>query len=791
MFLENWKMNYEEFEGLSCTVPCSMYSVLLEHGKIEDPYYGINELELTKLSEKDCVFETEFTADTKLLAHEYVELNFSGLDTICRIIVNGCVIDNVMNMHRAYSYDVKKYLICGTNTVRLEFSSPIQYFNKMQNVHYILNNRDVLDGATHLRKSFCMSGWDWGPRLPDMGIWKKVSVNGYDTDKIEDVLISQKHTGGKVTLDITVTTRRNSDSDIYVSVAGQEVKLQDGKCSIEIENPRLWWVRGFGEQYLYDFTTRIEKDGKTIDERLQKIGLRTLTVSAPMDEIGREFCFVINGVKIFAMGANYIPQDCFLSRITPERTRALLNQAVDANFNCIRVWGGGYYPEDEFYDICDELGLMVWQDFMFACTEIYLCDDSEREIRAEAEYNIKRLNAHASLALFCGNNEMEQYFCDNNNRARLAYLQVFERMLPDLCAKFSPDTFYWSSSPSSIGGFEDANNSLKGDQHYWKVWHSGFPFTDYRDHIFRFCSEYGFQSYPSVKTIETFCDKKDMNCFSRIMENHQKNRGGNKKILGYLADNYLYPNNFENLVYASQLLQADAVKYGVEHFRRLRGTCMGSIYWQFNDCWPVASWASVDYYGRYKPLHYAAKKFYAPVAMGLFLEKGILTVNISNETLNSFGGCIKASVCKNDFTVKESFKECVNVDSLASKDVFSFALKTDNLYDTYIAVELFDENGNFIMRQVALDVPPKHFEWLNPKISFRTAVTDDSTEIFFKAENFAKGVFVEFKNFDAVLSDNCFDLTNREEYRVTLSGIYSAQEIKDSIIIKSVYDIDK
>jgi len=372
--------------------------------------------------------------------------------------------------------------------------------------------------------------------------------------------------------------------------------------------------------------------GEVFDRCHKQLGLRTLTVSTEPDADGKgsEFCFVLNGVKIFSMGANLVPMDNLLSRITDQRWETIVRQAVDANFNTLRVWGGGYYPDSRFYELCDQYGLLVWQDFMVACANIYLTSEMAEEFTQEAICNLKRLHHHASLALLCGNNEMESGVINwgsrDNQLVRDDYTRLYGHLLPELCETYAPDTYYWPSSPSSGGGFDDPDNPAKGDTHYWEVWHGGVPFTTYRQKRFRFCSEYGFESFPSMKTIRTFAREEDMNCFSRVMENHQKCRGGNGKILRYLADNYLYPATFENLVYASQLLQADAIKYGVEHFRRQRGYCMGSTYWQFNDCWPVASWSSVDCFGRYKALHYAARKFYAPVAMGLFLENGALTV---------------------------------------------------------------------------------------------------------------------------------------------------------------------
>ncbi len=796
MKLANWKMTYEEHKNLACSAPCSMYSVLLEHGLIDDPFYGLNEREYMHLSEKDCKFECEFDVEEDSLSKEFAELTFLGLDTICDIYLNGVKIDSVMNMHRAYEYDVKKLLVAGINKLVLDFSSPTKYFEKMNNKHWLWTNGDTIPGASHLRKAFYMSGWDWGPTLPDMGIFRPVSLDFYDGDKIDNVFVRQFHKDGEVSLEIEVETKHNKGFELVAEIDGKTVVLQNGKGKVKIDNPKLWWVRGFGEQHLYELSVRMVNDGETIDTNTQNIGLRTLTVSTKKDSTGSEFCFVINGVKIFSMGANYIPQDNLLSRINPQRTEELIKTAIDANFNTLRVWGGGYYPEDEFYDICDKYGILVWQDFMLACVQVWLTNNMTKEYTAEAEYNVRRLRNHACLGIFCGNNEMEQGVCywgnlGTNQHIKEDYIELYERIFPEVCERLCPDIFYWPSSPSSGGGLDNPICETKGDVHYWDVWHGGVPFTEYRNHKFRFCSEYGFEAFPSIKTMRAVCPEDELNCFSRVVENHQKCKGGNKKILTYLADNYLYPINFETLVYASQLLQADAIKYGVEHFRRNRGYCMGSIYWQFNDCWPVASWSSVDSNLRYKALHYAAKKFYAPVEMGLFLEGDTLTVNVSNETMHDFEGEVRLYTSTSDFNVRDE-KICkFAVDKLTSKDVLTVKADMSDVYNTYVYADLYDKNGNFVTRNTQLLTPAKHFSWQKPDIKACIRDIDGGVEFAVSSDVFAKGVFLEFDAIDIVLSDNFFDITNKETYVVTAKTTYSAKQLQKALKIMTVYDIGR
>ena len=796
--IASWTMQYASLPTYPCTAPCSMYSVLLDQGRIPDPFVGINEQKLRKLSDLGCVFEAEFTPDHSYFRRDYVELIFEGLDTICTIYFNEVLLGRVQNMHRSYRYDVKQLLQSGTNRLRLEFDSPTRYFDRMDQKHELYSNDGcTIPGAAHLRKAFFMSGWDWAPTLPDMGIWRPVRLVGYDFDRIGDVEIRQDHHDGVVDVTVSAKTERNTGIPMFVRLDGQTKRMTNGTATIRISNPKLWWVRGYGEQPLYEVEVWMEHpSGYVVVSRVvKKIGLRTLTVSTKRDDDGqgREFCFVINGVKIFAMGANYVPQDSLLSRITHEKLDDMMQQCLDGNFNSLRVWGGGVYPDDYFYELCDENGILVWQDFMLACVNVWLTPEMEREFRAEAEETLKRIRHHACLGLICGNNEMESAVLNwgiaSNQLIREDYVNLYERIFPEIAERLAPDVFYWPSSPCSGGGLDDPDNPAKGDVHYWEVWHGGVPFTCYRKKHFRFCSEYGFESFPSMKTIRAFAKEEEMNCFSRVMEGHQKCIGGNQKILRYLSDNYLYPHSFDKLVYASQLLQADAIKYGVQHFRRERGYCMGSMYWQFNDCWPVASWSSVDYFGRYKALHYAARRFYAPVALGLFLEDGVLTANVANETRETFDGILRLSLRKNDLEELDYREQVIYVKALTSRDVLAYEIPDADPYTTVIAAELYDDDGTFLMRETQLLVPPKHFEWKKPAFDVTFEQVRGGVAIRVSSDVYAQGVCIDFSKLDCVLSDNYFALTDHNAYLVTAWTKDSPQTLQNQLLLQSVSEI--
>lgn len=796
MIINNWKMDFMEHKGLDCSVPCDMYSVLYAHGLIDDPYYGDNEKKLAELSRNDCTFYSEFTLSDSELNNEKIDLTFFGLDTICDIYFNGTLLDSVMNMHRMYEYDIKG-MAKNKNEIRLEFKSPVEYFEKMEKFHHLYMDGATVKGASHLRKAFYMSGWDWAPTLPNMGIFRSVTVNCYNTDKIEDINIIQHHENGMVRLELSATTKHNSKGiKITCEADGQLVTLENGKGEITIKSPDLWWPNGYGEQNLYDVTFKLYDGDTLIDEATKAVGLRTLELSRENDEYGQEFCFKINGIKIFAKGANYVPIDSIPSRETNERLEGLIQDCIFANFNCIRVWGGAYYPCDYFYELCDRYGLIVWQDFMVACANVWLTESNEKEFIAEAIYNVKRIRHHASLGLLCGNNEMEEavlnWECADGNDplVRSDYLKLYEEILPAICKEYAPYISYTPSSPTSGGGFDYPQDHTRGDVHFWDVWHGNCGFDEYRKHKFRFCSEYGFESLPSIKTIDAFCPKDERNLLSYTMEGHQKCWHGNIKILSYVAEMYQLPKDLEATIYATQLNQANAIKYGVEHFRRCRGYTMGSVYWQLNDSWPVASWSSIDYYGRYKALHYFAKSFYQPVSLGLFNENGQIAVNVSNETLTAFDGYIRAGVMKNDFTPVWELEKSISVSALSSLDVESYSNKDfDGKRDTYFYCELYDNSNTLIARNVELGTKPKYFKFLKPNIKIEAENIENIVLITFTTDAFAKNVEVSFKNYDIILSDNYFDLSRAEPYKIIAKSDLPAKEILENISVMSVYDI--
>lgn len=808
-----WRMREADSETWhSAHVPGSVYADLMADGTMPDPFWRENELDAFERMKKDYVYQRTFTVTEAQLAHAHVELVCEGLDTLAHVSLNGREIAFTDNMHITWVWDVKEQLHAGENTLEIRFDSPILYCAKKAEEAPGWESSDATPGFRHLRKAHCMFGWDWGPRLPDAGIWRPIFLRTWDAARLENAMMLQAH--HDVVVDVTIRPEIAGESawSAEITAPDGEVMIIPETTATEqvitIEHPQLWWPNGLGKQPLYRVTVRLA----TGDMRVWRIGLRTMTVSREKDEWGEEFCHVVNGMKVFAMGADYIPEDNILARVTPERTRRLLEDCKAANFNAIRVWGGGYYPDDAFYDICDELGLLVWQDLMYACAFYDLTPDFERSIRVETHQNVARLRHHASLALICGNNEMEMFMAGANSALInhrtwefvptyphhiTDYVKMFEYILPAIVKETAPQTYWWPASPSSGGNFDAPNDENRGDNHYWDVWHGEKPFTEYRKFFFRYASEFGFQSFPCLKSVEQFTLPDDRNIFSRVMERHQRNQAANGKILSYLSQTFRYPNSFDDLLYASQLMQAEAIRYGVEHWRRNRGRCMGAIIWQLNDIWPVASWASIDYYGRWKALHYAAKRFFAPVMISAE-EEGELSqnpkineyhpapleksfrLNVCNETLRDVTGEVVWALRTPDGEIVRQNQQTLTIPAMSAKWLDKVDCADASLTGHYVSFA-------FVVDDVALSegtcifCAPKHFEFVDPRLTVETR----GDTLVVTSHAYAKQVWLESEDADLLLDDNAFDMNPGTKVVRVLRG--SAEKVR----VRSVWDLGR
>lgn len=781
-----WQLSagHRSLESVDMQIPGTVLSGLLAAGKIKDPFYRTNEDATRALFWKDYVFTRTFDVDEELLAQQHIVLVCEGLDTLAEISINGTFLAKTDNMHRTWKFQTKKLLHPGKNEIQIVFRSVLRFiedypYEAHKKINYIPCGS--MKGNQLLRKAHSMFGWDWGPQTIDAGIFRDIYLQGYSHARIEDIRIHQQH-AKNVSVQTSITLSESVPGQklcVELSEDGADKPLQtklcktnaDGVAAVDfvIENPKLWWPNDYGDQPLYIVrTTLLDEDGTSLESITRRIGLRTLTISQEKDEWGNEFAFCVNGVKIFTRGGNYIPDDCLYTRITEKKLDYILESCRRAHFNCVRVWGGGYYPSDAFYDLCDEKGLIVWQDLMYACNVYDVTDAFAENCRQETYDNVRRLRHHASLGLWCGNNEIESAwdhwgdFQKETPYLRADYIRLFEEVLPKAVQEADGETFYWHSSPSSGGCFDNPDDANRGDTHYWDVWHGQKPFTDYRKYFFRFCSEFGFQSFPCAKTVNSFTLEDDRNIFSRVMESHQKNDAANGKMLYYLSENLRYPKDLTHLLYASQVLQSMAIKYGVDHWRRNRGRCMGTLYWQINDDWPAPSWSSIDYFGRWKALHYMAQKFYAPHAVSMTLEDHRCHVYFSNESFETTEYSLTLSIRDLSGNVLETYETKGNSPAFSAIEtaVVDICSWEDQKDDVFLEAVIHTKDQK-VLKDVETLVPYKYLNLKNPVISTEAEETNDAFILHISSDCFAPFVALDFDDADVIFSDNFFHLTDK------------------------------
>ena len=612
---------------LPATVPGCVHTDLLRAEAIPDPFWATNEAGLQWIDERAWEYAAEFEVSAEFLAEETVDLVADGLDTLATVRLNGRVVARTENMFIGFRWDVRALLRPGKNTIAIRFDSATRYIRTHRTWHKPREINDPVGGCTAIRKEQCQFGWDWGPRFVTAGIWQDIRLEAWSGNRLVTVEVAQRHNpDGTVTLSLSPElARRSRGASVRWRLGLGARSLGSGTgTTVAIPDPKLWWPNGQGDQPLYDLSVEVSgPDGARFGTWSRRIGLRTVTLEQRPDAWGTSFHFAVNGRPIFAKGANWIPAHCFVAGLKRSDYARDLEAAALANMNMVRVWGGGIYESEDFYDLCDELGLLVWQDFMFACT-LYPGDAAFIESsRDEAEYQVRRLRHRACLALWCGNNEVwainaHELRDPKKKGLKADYDRLFHKALPAVVEKHGAGTPYWPSSPWRAGGATDhPAGEANGDTHFWDVWHGRNPVKDYEKWSFRFASEFGMQSYNSIPTQATFCPANESNIFGSVMEDHQKNRGGNQVILDYVSRRYRFPKDQGSLIYLSQLNQVHCVHTGVAHYRRNMPRCMGALYWQLNDCWPVASWSSIEFTGRWRALHHAARRLFAPAIVSV------------------------------------------------------------------------------------------------------------------------------------------------------------------------------
>lgn len=803
-------------EWLPATVPGDVHLDLLANKKIGDPFYRDNEAKLQWIEKEGWEYALSFDLKAETLRHGNVDLVFDGLDGASEVELNGHKVLSTHDSFRIWRVASKSYLVAGKNELKVSFPSAPSAADKLAAEDPWFPKTKV-EAKTYLRKPAYEYGWDWGPRFVTSGIWKPVRLEAWDKVRIDDFAIRQPDVTRQVAhlnaqVDLEASTEGMAKVEVSFTAAGKPVELSSEvhvhpghnlvQIPFEIHQPKLWFPAGYGAQPLYEFKAAAFADGVESDEQRVKTGLRSIVLDRHPDQWGRSFQLVVNGIPVFAKGADVIPFDSFPNRVTVADYRRILESAKEANMNMIRHWGGGYYETKEFFEICDELGIMVWQDFMFGNDWQPGAYSFKLNIEAEAEDQVKRLRNHPSIVIWCGNNETEIAMgwaprpalpLDVRYQMWQDYLTEFSGILPRVVAKLDAETPYWPSSPSA--DYEQVSDKYhSGDDHIWDVWHGRVPFSTYETHHSRFVTEYGFQSFPEMKTVESFTEPGDRTgILTPVMLAHQKNNEGNDIIHNYLLKDYQEPKDFASFLYVSQVLQAEGIKIGAEHFRRSRPETMGSIFWQLNDCWPVASWSSIDYYGRWKALQYYARRFYAPVLVSPHVEEGVVKVYVVSDKTEAKKATLRVRLMDFDGKVLLEESEAVTIDPLSSKVLLNWPLKklTDaGARDTskvFVVAEL-SEGAAELSRNLLYIAPTKEIHLKPAQLKIESEAVAGGLKVRVSSPVLARSVYLSEGELDARYSENYFDLLPGETVEVHVSSKTAASELKSKLQVISLTD---
>lgn len=824
---ENWMFKQARLNNwYKADVPGVVHTDLMANGIIEDPFYRLNERAVQWIDKEDWIYETEFTGHNKIVTRENQQIVFKGLDTYADVYLNDSLILKANNMFLEWKTNVKGILKAGKNKLKVYFHSPVKIdMPKWEALPYQFkadNDQSENGGLLNrkigifARKAGYHYGWDWGPRLVTSGIWRPVYLEAWDNIKIENVHIIQKEVSSEranLTSAVEIISSRNIKNAIITIKADERLiatkcadlkkGLNEFRLDYTIKEPQLWWSNGLGNPYLYKFTTAVSLENHISDSISCNIGIRSLKVIADKDKYGRSLYFELNGKPVFMKGANYIPGDNFLPRITPEKYEKAILDAKNANMNMLRVWGGGIYEDDLFYDFCDKHGILVWQDFMFACA-LYPGDKAFTEsVKQEAIYNVKRLRNHPCLALWCGNNEnidawfgwgwKKEYETMENGYADKLWNDLYNlyfRLLPQVVEEYGGGTDYRGSSP--IAYPDKKSDGIHGDSHFWGVWHGNMPISQYNKERSRFFSEYGFQAFPEFESVKMYAPlKEDHRIDSEVMMSHQ--RGGiaaNNKIKEYMLKSYNKPKDFESFLYVGMLLQGDAIKTAMEAHRRDMPYCMGSLFWQHNDCWPVASWSSRDYYGRWKAQHYFARKAYDMILVSPVVMDGQLTVHLVSDYLKPVRGKFTLKVMDMEGNIIYSKAETTKTPVNSSKLIFKSDIKKISGNASFNDIIIYTEfqTSNKTYTNIAYTAEQKFMNYRPANIKWKIKKINDGYELLLTSEVFARGVFLSLPGIDSFFEDNYFDLLPHSPKVIKLRSSKTLNEIDQQIKVTSLVD---
>ena len=791
-------------EWMPATVPGTVHQDLIDNDKLINPFYGMNEEKVQWVEKEDWQYRTTFVLSKEQLNHQAAVLNFEGLDTYADIYLNGSLLERTDNMFVGYELPVQDVLREGENRLQVYFHSPIKQALpqwETDGFEYPADNdHSKTRVSIYSRKAPYSYGWDWGIRLATSGIWRPVTLTLYDEARIQDYFVQQvaiskdlAKVNNLLEVNSLAETSRQAEVELTYSYKGNKVTestsmtLQPGmnklNWPIEITNPHLWMPNGWGEAALYDFEIVVKVDDKVVATEKKRVGLRTIKVVMEDDKDGKSFYFVVNGQPMFAKGANFIPDDALLPNVTTERYYQLMKDVKDANHNMIRVWGGGIYEDNRFYDAADEMGILVWQDFIFACTTYPSDPNFLRRVSEEAKYNIKRLRNHACLAMWCGNNEIYEgmrYWGWDKKYANPAiweemkegYNKLFHQLLPSMVKEYDADRFYMHGSPYEANWGRPHSWKI-ADSHNWGTWYGQKPFESFDTELPRFMSEYGFQAFPEMKTIATFAEPKDYALESDVMNAHQKASIGNALIKKTMALYYDVPEDFEELVYKGLVLQGFGIRHGIEAHRRNRPYCMGSLYWQLNDSWPVVSWSSIDYYGNWKAMHYQGKRAFAPILLNAFKEGNELCIYtlsdeldaVKNTTLqlkvmNFEGKVLNQKTVKGEVPANSSVVYC-------KEDYATLAADPSN---TFLLMTLKNSQGQILSEEIYYFNYPKDQNLPETQIRTKIKQLDGRCEITLSAKQLARDIFIEIPVQGARYTDNFFDLLPGQTKKIIITS---------------------
>lgn len=789
---------------LPAEVPGCVHTDLLRNELIIDPLFGDNENKLQWIEQENWEYRTSFEVDESMLKYEKTELVFEGLDSYADVYLNDSLILHADNMFREWTAVCGDLLKKGRNDLLVKFTSPVY----MDSLKASALPYQLPDSRAFTRKAPYQYGWDWGPRFVTSGIWKPVYLRIWNDIKIRDVYVATldiNEAGATILVEAEIEATENHSAKVSFKVSGinhsENISLHKGvnsfKSEIAIANPKLWWPNGMGDQPLYQLNFRVESSN-SIDSQDVSFGIRQIELIQEKDSIGASFYFKINGKPFFAKGANYIPQDNFPPRATSGRCENLIKSVVDANMNMLRVWGGGIYENDIFYDLCDKYGILVWQDFMFACN-MYPGDSAFIEnVKKEAEYQVKRLRSHPSLALWCGNNEIDEgwknwgwqkalnYSVSDSTEVWNNYLNVFENILPKTVRMYSPYIPYTPSSPRIGWGHKEA--MTKGDMHYWGVWWGEEPFEVYEKKVGRFMSEYGFQGFPDIRTLAFCLNPDDLDLGSKALLNHQKHPRGMELINTYMAREYSIPKSLEDYGYVSQLVQAYGIKKAIEAHRRAMPRCMGTLYWQLNDCWPVISWSSVDYYNRWKALHYFVRQAFQDVIISFDRNDDQVDVYIVSDKEENITATLSLRIMDFEGNITWQSENHIDVKNNASEIYSTLNLKGISKNTHFLNARLIREDSVLAENQFYF-LPTKELNLPEPVISKSITETNEGFLIELSTDKLAKNLFLS-NGQDDFFSDNYFDLLPRETRKIFCksgSDLQSFEKHLKIITLQSIY----